>query len=134
MAFARGFLTALIGSLVVNLVLLLALSPLVIDPAMPLNALSFGPVTMFTVLGVVGATIVYALLRRFTAVPDRIFLWIAIGVLILSFIPDYLVIGKTTGMFAGGSVKTALLLALLHVTTAAITVYGLTRLWGRRAA
>ena len=133
MAFARGFLTALIGSLVVNLVLLFALRPLVIDPAMPLNALSFGPVTFFTVAGVVAATIVYALLRRFTADPDRIFIWIAIVVLILSFIPDYLVIGQTTGMFAGGSVKTASLLALLHVTTAAIAVFAFTRLWGRRA-
>lgn len=134
MVLARSFLTALIGSLIVNLVLLFVLRPLVIDPSMPLNALSIGPVASFTIMGVVGATIVYALLRRLMVDPNPVFLWIALVVLLFSFIPDVTVIGKTEGMFAGGSVATASVLALMHVATGAIVVLALTRLWGRRAA
>jgi hypothetical protein len=134
MVLARSFLTALIGSLIVNLVLLFVLRPLVIDPSMPLNALSIGPVASFTIMGVAGATIVYALLRRLMVDPNPVFLWIALVVLLFSFIPDVTVIGKTEGMFAGGSVATASVLALMHVATAAIVVLALTRLWGRRAA
>ena len=133
MAFVRGFLTALIGSLVANLALLFLIRPFVIDSATPLNALSIGPVSVFTILGVVGATIVYALLRRFLTNPNMIFVWIAVVVLIISFVPDYMVIGQTTGMFAGGNVASALLLMLMHVVTAAIVVWSMTNLWGKRS-
>src|ERR1700712_3418076 len=97
------FFTALIGSGVANLAVLFALRPVVINPAMPLNALSVGSVMMFTVIGVGGATIAYALLRRFVKQPDSAFVALAVVVLLVSLIPDYLIIGQTTGMFAGGS-------------------------------
>jgi hypothetical protein len=130
--FFTGFLTALFGSIVANLIVLFVLKPFVINATMPLHALSVGPVIALTTIGIVGATIVYALLRAFTKSPNTIFTWIAIVVLIVSFIPDYLVIGVTTGPFAGGNLGSALTLALMHVATAVIVVLSLTKLWGAR--
>ena len=132
MGFLKGFLIALVGSVAVNLVLLLVARPLVIDPAMPLNALSIGPVLSFTIAGVIGATAVYAIMRATMRDPDRVFLWTASVVLLLSFIPDILIIGQTTGMFAGGNLPSAILLMSMHVATAGTVVLCLTRLWGRR--
>jgi hypothetical protein len=64
MRFIQGFLVALLGSVIANLVILYVLKPFVINPSMPLHALSIGPVAMLTVAGVLGATIVYALPLR----------------------------------------------------------------------
>jgi hypothetical protein len=56
----------------------------------------------------------------------------AVIVLVLSFIPDLLIIGQTTGPFAGGTLPAALVLMCMHVAAAVITVWSLTRLWGPR--
>lgn len=130
--FIRSLLSALVGSLAANLLVLFVFRPLVIDPAMPLNALSVVPVTAFTVVGVTGATIVYAVMRSLLAQPDPAFVGVAIAVLLVSFLPDYMIIGQTTGMFAGGNVGSALVLMLMHVVTAILAVWSLVRLWGRR--
>jgi hypothetical protein len=73
---------------------------------------------------------VYAIIRACTMRPNMMFIWISIVVLLLSFIPDYMVIGVTSGPFAGGTVPAALTLALMHVATAAIVLYSMTKLWG----
>jgi hypothetical protein len=126
MRLTSAFLSAVAASLVANLVLLFLLRPMVIDPAMPLEALSVAPVAIFTVGGVVGATIVYSLMRRLLARPNKAFIALSIVVLLLSFIPDYLIIGQTTGRFAGGNLGSALVLMLLHIVTATIVVAMLT--------
>jgi hypothetical protein len=132
--FFKGFLVAVVGSVVANLIILFLIGPMVINTLMPLHALSVGPVVGLTVMGAIGATIVYALMRTFmrgtTANPNGAFVWVAVVVLILSFIPDYLIIGQTSGPFAGGSWPSALTLALMHVVAAVIIVGSLTRLWG----
>ena len=133
MQFIKAFLVALVCSVAGNLIILFILRPFVIDPAMPLHALSVGLITPFTIAGVIGATIVYALLRYFFPQPNTIFLWISGAVLLASFIPDYQIIGVTEGMFAGGTWPTALTLALMHVVAAVIIVWSLTQLWGSRA-
>lgn len=134
MSFLRGFLTALIGSVVLNLVLLFVLRPLVIDLAMPLHALAVMPVAMLTTIGVVGAVVVYAVMRALMTNPNKVFIMLSGIVLVLSFIPDVLIIGKTTGPFAGGTLASALVLMLMHVAAALVSVYALTRMWGPRAA
>ena len=131
--FLKAFLIALIGSIAANLIVLFTLGRMVIDPAMPLHALSVGPVVMLTTAGVVGATIVYALMRAFLKRPQKPFIWLAVIVLLASFIPDYMIIGVTTGPFAGGSVPTALVLALMHVVAAVIVVWSFVKVWGSRS-
>ncbi len=125
---------AIVGPVVANITVLVTLRPLVIDPAMPLHALTAGPVAVFTTIGALGAILVYAGLRAAMRNPDRTFVAISALVLVLSFIPDYQIIGQTTGMFAGGTWPTALTLALMHVVAAAIIVPALLLLWGPRPA
>jgi Family of unknown function (DUF6069) len=132
MMFIKGFLAALVGSVAANLIALFLLRPLVVDPAMPLHALSVGPVAMLTAIGAIGATIVYAILRALLVHPNKPFIWISAAVLVLSFIPDYLIIGQTTGMFAGGSWPNAAALMFMHIVAAIIIVWSLVWLWGGR--
>jgi hypothetical protein len=134
MHFLKGFSTALIGAVAVNLIILFLFRPFVTNSAMPLHALSVGPVTMLTVLGVIAATIVYALMRLLLANPNVPFVWLSGIVLLISFIPDYQIIGQTTGMFAGGTISSALTLMLMHLAAAVIIVWSLVKLWGERAS
>ncbi len=132
MRFLKAFGVAAGGSVVVNLILVNLLRPHVTDPARPLEILNNLAITLFTLGGVVGAAAVYAIMRRFMDTPDRAYKVIATVVLILSFIPDAMIVGETTGTFSGATWPSALLLMLLHVTTALICVWALIRLWGRR--
>jgi hypothetical protein len=132
MKFLKSFLLALIGSIVANLILLFVLKPFVINPAMPLHSLSVGPVAALTAIGTIGATIVYAILRAFMARPNKAFIWLSVIVLLISLIPDYLIIGSTTGPFAGATLPSALTLMLMHVAAALIIVWSLVKVWGAR--
>lgn len=88
------------------------------------QAINVGAVVSLSIVGVVGAAIVYALTGRLsgrvTRRPIRLFTIIAAVVLILSFASPFLVPGAGAGYIAT--------LELLHVTTAAIAVGLLTRL------
>ena len=44
-----------------------------------------GAVILFSLVGALGAGIVYALISRFIRNPNQVFLWVAIAVLVLSF-------------------------------------------------
>ncbi|HUX81148.1 MAG TPA: hypothetical protein VMV38_02415, partial [Candidatus Paceibacterota bacterium] len=55
-------------------------------------------------------------------------------ILIASFVPDYAIIGQTTGTGAGGTVGSALVLMLMHVVAAVAVVWSLVRLWGSKQA
>jgi hypothetical protein len=71
------------------------LAPLIGAAAMPM--LAPGPILLFTIAGVLGATAVYALLQRLTRRPRRLFALIAAAVLIASFIPDLLLLSGPGG-------------------------------------
>ncbi len=92
------------------------------DLAPPFEALEYPSVTLFTLLGVAGATVVYGAVTRISMTPDGLFVKIAVGVLLVSFVPDamlYLYVPEAT---AGVAVA----LALMHVTVAAACVFALT--------
>lgn len=94
------------------------------DPAfLPLTLL---PPIIFTVVGVLGAVIVYALAGRFARDPNPLFRRIALVALIVSFIPDILML--ITGFNPGTTLANVLVLMLMHVVAWAITVELLTRL------
>lgn len=115
----RGGLIALVASLVVNhIIRLIAVALLNPDPGfVPLT--TWAPVTMFTIIGVVGATIVYALLRRFTANPNRIFTTVAIVVFVVMLIPDIIfALNPAASMAPGTTPGTMAALALMHIPTA----------------
>lgn len=132
MRFLKAFGAALAGSVVINLILVNLLRSQVIDPNRPLEILANSPITIFTIGGVVGATIVYATMRRLMVKPDRAYTIVAAVVLVLSFIPDAMIVGETSGTFSGATWPSAFLLMFLHVTTAVMSVWALTKLWGSR--
>jgi len=89
-----------------------------------LDPLSTGPVVLFTALGVVGATIVYGVLARFRAEPDRLFALVAAVVLVLSLIPD----ATYAPTLPGATTLGVTVLAVMHVTAALVAVAVLTDL------
>lgn len=84
-----------------------------------LMAMTYPSVLVLTTVGVVGATVVYAVLARLTDRPDRNFLVVAAIVLVLSIVPDFTYIPGEPG----GSVTAGVVLATMHVLTAAIAVW-----------
>ena len=118
----QSSLVAGVGSVLANLLLLFALRPFtgVSDTFMTLAP---GPVIMWSVLGAVGATITFALLRRFSRKPRRNFTLTALIVLVLSFIPDVLIHGATSAVFVGATWRAVLLLMLMHIVEAFIILW-----------
>jgi hypothetical protein len=115
----------IIAATLANVVLQqLAVALLRPDPAfMPLNLL---PPIVFTIVGVLGAVIVYALVGRFARNPEPLFRRIALVTLLVSFVPDILML--ITGFNPGTTLANVIVLMLMHVVAWAITVGLLIRL------
>ena len=105
-----------VASLVVNL--LVSSAVLALFPGQIITA---DHIILSTVLGVLGAILVFALVARRSAHPITLYRKIAAVALLLSFVPDILIF--VTGY--SGIVVGAYL--LMHITTAAICVIGLTK-------
>lgn len=86
---------------------------------MPLTAI---PVSIWTVLGTLGAAITFALLRRWSPNPERTYLVVATIVLLISFYPDYLTLHTSTPAFRNATPAGAIVLMVMHVVVAACTV------------
>ena len=91
--------------------------------------LAVGPTVMFTVVGVLGAVIVFGLMLRFVRDPVRLFMRVAFVVLLLSLIPDLLLL--YAGSMPGTTVAGVLTLMAEHVATWAVSVGVLTTLTRR---
>lgn len=81
----RGGLAVLL-SVLANLGLVLVVNALGIAPEF--QALTIPPVAFLSALGAGGATVIYWILGRYVSDPDRTFVRVAAGVLLLSFFPD----------------------------------------------
>ena len=89
-------------------------------------ALTAGAIAMFTLFGVLGALIVFALVARFSRRPYALFRKIALVVLVVSLIPD-LAMPWLPGPVPAGPIE-VILLMITHVIAAAIVVWLLERL------
>ncbi|MFO7169052.1 MAG: DUF6069 family protein [Chloroflexota bacterium] len=114
---------AIIASIVANLIIQqIAAAVLRPDPAfLPLTP---PPTIAFTFFGVLGAVLVYALVGRFARQPIALFRRIALVVLLISFIPDILML--ITGFNPGTTPANVAALMLMHVVAWAISVRLLT--------
>ncbi|WP_222919841.1 DUF6069 family protein [Natrinema sp. SYSU A 869] len=117
---------ALVLSLAINWLIVFGANTGGIAPS--LMALNYGPVSLFTTLGVVGAAVTYGILTRVTDNPDRLFAAVAAVVLLVSLVPDFTVIPSEPG----GSLVSGTILGAMHVITAVICVGVLTDRWNRR--
>jgi hypothetical protein len=116
-----AILVATIANVVIQQIAVAVLQP---DPAfMPLTLM---PPIIFTVVGVLGAVIVYALAGRFSRQPVRLFQRIALITLLVSFVPDIMM--AITGFNPGTTVANVVVLMLMHVVAWLIAVGMLTRL------
>ena len=104
------------------MILLFLLKPLTGVPE-SFMTLSPGPIIGWSVIGTGGATIVYALLRKYAKKPKDLFGLVSFVVLLASFIPDVLILDMTSGPFAGATWGAVFLLMLMHVVVAGIVTY-----------
>jgi hypothetical protein len=124
----RAALYALVAALVANnLIRLIAIAVLNPDPGfLPLSDIA--PTQMFTTFGVIGATLVYAALRRFTSAPQRIFPVVAWVALALSVLPNLMVGLNPQNMpVTGVTWPNVIALMLMHIPPAYFSVRFLTK-------
>ena len=108
---------AVVLSVLANVVLVLGVDALGIAPEF--RALTIAPVSFLSALGAGGAAIVYWLLRRYVSNPERTFVRVAAGVLLLSFVPDVALLAIDP---AATPLAVAVLMAM-HVVVAAVSVW-----------
>lgn len=120
-------LTGLVGAILATLtVRWVALATLDIPPEF-LPLAGPGPTIFFTADAAIGAVVVFGLLRRYTERPETLFRWIALAVLMLSFVPDlWLLSDSGVDAFAGATPAGVGVLMLMHVVAAAVIVWSLT--------
>jgi len=111
------------ASVVANLLIrIIAVNVLGIGKDFP--PLGWGPPIVFTIMGVLGAIIVFAIVARFSKRPIRLFRIIGLVVLVLSLIPDIMLLRANT--MPGTTLGSVLTLMLMHVATGVITIWLLT--------
>lgn len=81
--------------------------------------MTLAPVLVASVVGVLGGTAVFALLRRFIVRPVRVFALVAVIVLFLSFVTPFTISGAPPAMIA--------VLEAMHAVVAAVTVWALAK-------
>jgi uncharacterized protein DUF6069 len=86
--------------------------------------LGVGPTVVFTVVGMVGAVVVFGLIVRFAGRPERLFRRVALAVLLVSLVPDLLLL--LPGSVPGATVAGVVTLMVEHVATWAVAVAVLT--------
>lgn len=111
------------AALVANLIILYFAKP----TAPAFMTLSVAPVSAWTLLGTVGATCVFAYLRKKTAQPNKFFIVTSLVVLLISFTPDVMLFGTTSPFFKGVTTTAIWVLMLMHVVAALMIVAALIR-------
>jgi len=107
-------LASILGVLIVRVIAVAILRP---DPA-PLS-LGWVMPTLFTLVLVTGAVLVFALVARFAKNPIRTYQMIALVFLLLSFLPD---VGFARSPMSGANWPNAIALMIMHVVAWAICV------------
>jgi MFS family permease len=114
-------LLAILASEIVNVMLAtLAVSLLSVPPSMQLQLPVY---SVFTIVGVLGAVLVFALINRLSRRPIQLYRIIATIVLLISFVPDFLLLSAP-----GAHVSDVAVLIVMHIATFLVTVGMLTTL------
>ncbi len=110
-------LIVIVGSVIVNVLIRLIAFAIIPIPTGFFQLQTPAPVIAFTIFGTLGASIVFALINRFARNPMRLFRIVALVVLVLTLIPDLLLLSSPTATFA--SVAT---LMTMHIVTCFICI------------
>jgi hypothetical protein len=120
----RGLIA--VGLVLVVNVLVRGLAGLLIPDLVAVQPLGWTPIVISSIVGTVGATVVYGLVRRVAGRSDRTFVALAAVALLVSFVPVVNVAPTLPGVTTGAVV----VLGALHVTTAVVAVAALTEAIG----
>ena len=86
-----------------------------------------GPTIFFTAVAALGAAGVFGIIHRHANRPEYVFRWIAVGILLISSLPDlWLLSDGAVDAFPGASPSAVGVLMLMHVTAAVVIVWFLT--------
>lgn len=126
---ARVGAVAVAGAVVVN-VLIRTVAVSVFGIGEGFLPLGVEPTIFFTVVGMLGAVVVFGLILRFSRRPARLFRRVALVVLLVSLVPNVMLLFSSSipGMTVAGVVT----LMVEHVASWAVAVGVLTRLVGER--
>jgi hypothetical protein len=122
---------AIVVSTLVNLALRV-LSTQLFQLSSAFSPLGIGAVIFWSVICGSAAVLVFALVIRRSRRPVAVYLLIAIGIYVLTFIPDGLLLSGNPPFFPGTSVYAVLTLMSMHAAEAIIMILTLTTLWTRR--
>ena len=124
---------AIVGSVIANLVVYFIGRMLVNSPADFQPLASPMPTIIFTVLNLVLATVVFAVINAFSKSPIRLFTIVAVVALLLGLIPDIMLLVNPAPMGMGTPTFGAVVvLILMHFVGFAITMWAFTR-WAPQA-
>jgi hypothetical protein len=116
-----------IVSIVVNVILLFIVRPMASAPE-TFSPFHYSSVILFTLFGVLGAALVYIGIKKFfPIIYKKLFVWVSVITLILSFIPDILMPYSTEADDQGATLFIVIILMIMHVLTAGIVVYMFTK-------
>ncbi len=114
-------------SIIVNLIIrTIALIWLKISPEFV--PLSIGPVIFWSIMGGIGAVLVFYLVMRLASQPLLVYVVIAFLVYVCTFIPDGLLIAHILPVSPGTTAAAVLVLMAMHVAEASIMLLTLVRL------
>jgi hypothetical protein len=123
-------LAAIAGAVVANL-LVQAIAVALLRPDPVFLPLQPGPPVFFSVIGVLGAIVVYAIIGRFSRRPLTLFRRVALVTLLISLIPNILML--VSQWMPGATLGSVITLMVMHVVAWFSSVEALTRLAGERA-
>ena len=110
-------LLAIVGSVIVNVLIRLITLALLPIPRDFIQLQIPALIIVFTIFGTVGATIVFALMNRFARNPKRLFRIVALVVLVLTLIPDLLLLSSPTA-----NLVSVITLMVMHIVTCFICI------------
>lgn len=124
----RVGLAAIVAAVVANLIALVVLRA-VLDLPTNFPPLQFGPIALFTAIGVALGVAVFAIISRVARQPVRTFWIVAMVALLVSLIPNVLLmLNPAAASVPGGSTLAYGVLSVFHIIAAFVSVPVLTRL------
>jgi hypothetical protein len=133
--FSRGLMAggiAIVLTIVANLIVRwIGMLLLPVDPTfMPLA--TWQPTVIFTTMFLVLATIVFLIINAFTSNPPRVFNIVALIALIVSLIPDFMLLINPSAMPLGTpTLGAVMILIVMHIVGYAIAVWAFTK-WAQQ--
>ncbi|MBV9257240.1 MAG: hypothetical protein JO215_04370 [Ktedonobacteraceae bacterium] len=110
---------AIVASTIVNLIIrIIALTWLNVSPEFA--PIGIGPVIFWSIIGGIGAVLVFYLITRLSRQPLPVYVIIAFLVYVCTFIPDEILLSRNPPIFPGTTAEAVVVLMAMHAAEATI--------------